>query len=173
MKYDVGNLMGSGNKAFTSKGYRWRDELVNELLPYVKDEIGRGFPNKREFLNNLVRGYVPSFFPTRIPTNNKGATWLVPLYLRPNRHWWKKEIEDIGKEFAEESGRLNDKSAKEIFKNHNWEVDKPVEGISLLDKRGRWKYGISTFLEMFKLTSLESPMFFLAKVMKCVYLILL
>jgi hypothetical protein len=37
-------------------------------------------------------------------------------------------------------GRPNDKLVKRIFKNHNWEIDKPVEGISVMDKRGRWKY---------------------------------
>ena len=131
--------MYSGSKV--SKGYRWRNELVNKLLPYIKDgnEARKlGFPNERELLNNLTRGYIPVFFPTSIPTT-KGGTWIFPLSLRPN-HWWKKEIEDIGKEFAKVSGRLNDKRIKEIFKKHNWEVDKPVEGISIIDKRGRWRY---------------------------------
>lgn len=35
---------------------------------------------------------------------------------------------------------LNDKSVKRIFRNHQWAVNEPVEGISLLDRRGRWRY---------------------------------
>jgi len=27
-----------------------------------------------------------------------------------------------------------------LFQKHNWKVDEPVEGISVSDKRGRWRY---------------------------------
>jgi hypothetical protein len=37
-------------------------------------------------------------------------------------------------------GPLNDREVKKILENHNWELDVPVEGISEIDKRGRWKY---------------------------------
>lgn len=131
--------MDSEKKTFTHTGYHWRNELVNKLLPYVKDGVERGFPNKREFLNNRVRGYVPTFFPTRMDVN-KGGKWISPFPLRSN-HWWKKEIEEIGKEFAEESDRLDYQLVKKLFKNRNgWEVEKPVEGISIMDKSGRWRY---------------------------------
>lgn len=125
--------MSSSKRSYSQTGYHWRDELVSRLLPYVKDDVDR------KCLNNLVRGYVPIFFPIKLP-NNDGATWLCPLSVRLQSCWWKKEIECIGKDFAEESGRLDDKSVKELFKKHGWQVDKPVEGISILDKRGKWKY---------------------------------
>lgn len=125
--------MDSGIKVSTHTGYHWRDELVDKLLPYVK----RGVDKK--CLNNLTRGYVPIFFPTSIP-ESKDATWLFPFSLGSKNYWWKKEIEDIGKEFAEESSGLDDKSVKRIFKKHHWKVNEPVEGISIIDKRGRWKY---------------------------------
>jgi len=121
------------NKDASHTGYHWRDELVNRLLPYVKDGIDK------KFLNNLTRGYVPIFFPTSIP-ESKDATWLFPFSLGSKNYWWKKEIEDIGKEFAEESSDLDDKSVKRIFEEHHWKVDEPVEGISIIDRRGRWRY---------------------------------
>lgn len=126
--------MSSKKTTSTHRGYHWRDELVTELLPYVKSEVDR------KTLNNLVRGYVPIFFQTSIPEVNKGSSWLFPFSLGLTNYWWKKELEVVGKEFAEESSSLDDKSAKRIFKKHHWKVDEPVEGISTLDKRGRWKY---------------------------------
>lgn len=125
--------MDSENKISTHTGYHWRDELVNKLLPYVKQGVDK------KCLNNLTRGYVPIFFPTSIP-ESKDAKWLFTLSLGSKTYWWKKEIEDIGKEFAEESNSLNDESVKRIFEKHHWKVDEPVEGISIEDKRGRWKY---------------------------------
>jgi len=115
-------------------GYHWRDELVTALLPCVKGGVDR------KCLNNLVRGYVPIFFPTSLPEVNEDASWLFPFSLGLREYWWKKEIEVIGKEFAEESTGLNDKSAKRILRKYHWKVNEPVEGISILDKRGRWKY---------------------------------
>jgi hypothetical protein len=53
--------------------------------------------------------------------------------------WWREDAEDIGSELAQESS-FDDKSVKRICKNHGWEVDEPVEGISISDRRGRWKY---------------------------------
>lgn len=127
--------MDQKNKGSTSNGYRWRDELVNRLIPYVKEGVDR------KTLNNRVRRYVPTFFPTSFPASDNGSAWLCALPVRPNQHWWGKEIEDVGKEFAKESGHLNDNLAREILKNHNWEVNNThVDGISGLDKRGRWRY---------------------------------
>ena len=125
--------MDSENKDSSRTGYHWRDELVNSLLPYVKDGIDK------KFLTNITRGYVPSFFKTSLP-ENKDATWLFPVSLGSQNHWWKKEIEDIGKEFAEESSNLNDQLVKRIFKEHCWKVEEPVEGISIIDRRGKWRY---------------------------------
>jgi len=122
------------NKGSTHTGYHWRDELVNRLLPYVKD----GFDEK--LLTNIIRGYVPSFFVTSLPDVSNGASWLFPLSLGSQTYWWKKEIEEIGKEFARASSDLDDKLIKTIFKQHDWKVEQPVEGISIIDKRGRWRY---------------------------------
>ncbi len=127
--------MDQRNKVSTSKGYRWRDELVDRLIPYVKEGIDR------RSLNNLVRRYVPTFFPTSLLANDNGSIWICALPVRPHQHWWGKEIEDIGKEFSKESGHLDDRLVREIFRKYGWEVDNThVAGISLLDKRGRWKY---------------------------------
>jgi len=120
----------------TQGGYRWRDELVTNLLPYVKDGIDR------KFLNNVVRGYVPTFFPTKIPPDND-ANWLSSLYVRPNNFWWKREIENIGKEFSKESDHTDHNLLINIFRKYDWKVDTPftyVKGISCLNKKGRWKY---------------------------------
>jgi len=119
-------------------GYRWRDELVDRILPHMKDEIDPIFPSKRELLNNLVRGYVPIFFPTRLYTYHKGR-WIFPDTLRLDS-WWVNEIENIGRDFTEVGIDLNDNLVKPVFMRHKWEVDYPVEGISLLDKRGKWIY---------------------------------
>ena len=127
------------NAVSLRKGYRWRNELVDRLLPYVKDEIEPIFPNKRELLNNMVRGYVPVFFPTRIEVTG-GARWLFPLSLTKPHYWWKKEVEDVGREFAECTDQPDDRTVKTIFKKYGWKVEEPVEGISVLDKRGRWRY---------------------------------
>lgn len=125
--------MGSENKASTHSGYRWRDELVDKLVPYVRNGVDR------KCLNNLTRGYVPIFFPA-VLDESEGASWLFPFSLGSRNYWWKKEIAEIGNEFAEESGGLDDNLVKRIFKKHHWKVDEPVEGISITDKRGRWKY---------------------------------
>jgi len=124
--------MGSKIEVSTHTGYHWRDELVNKLLPYVKNEVDK------KCLNNLIRGYVPIFFPISIPDSGD-ATWLFVLPLGSKDYWWKKEIEDIGKELAKESS-LDDESVKRIFKKYHWRVDEPVEGIGITDKRGRWRY---------------------------------
>lgn len=130
------------DKISTSEGYRWRNELVKKLLPYVKDENEAhklGFPNERELLNNIVRGYVPIYFDPKI-RDEKPGTWIVPYSLGLDR-WWMKEIEDIGKEFAEISDRLDDGEAKKILQKRHWDVKNThVEGISTTDKRGRWRY---------------------------------
>ena len=131
--------MTDSENVYTLEGYRWRDELVDKLLPYIKDEIPRTYPSKQELLNNLLRGYVPFFFPTRID-GLENARWLFPLSLRPNT-WWEIEIEAIGREFAEVGVDLDNNLVQKVFKRHNWEVDNTyVKGISLLDKKGRWKY---------------------------------
>jgi len=93
----------------------------------------------RKFLNNLTRGYVPIFFPTDLD-EGRDAPWLFPFSLGLGNYWWKKELEDIGKEFAEESSDLDNKLVKRTFKKHHWKVEEPVEGISITDKRGRWRY---------------------------------
>jgi len=122
----------SFKKILSHTGYHWRDELVSKLLPYVSEEIDR------KFLNNLVRGYVPSFFPTVLPPSGD-APWLWP-YLGSRDYWWETEIVEIGKDLAEKSDRLDGKSIKRIFKKHRWNVEEPVEGISIMDKAGRWRY---------------------------------
>ena len=119
------------------EGYRFRDELVEKLLPHMKDRIDK------KFMNKLVRGYVPTFFATHFPPTNT-APWLFPFPpLRINKtsknRWWVEEIEAIGAEFAKKSS-LDHKSVKKIFKKYCWNVEEPVKGISLIDKRGRWKY---------------------------------
>ena len=127
--------MNPQRKTSAQEGYHWRDELVTELLPHVKSGVDS------KTLNNLVRGYVPIFFSTSLPEMHEDTSWLFPLSLGGlTNYWWKKELEAIGKEFAEELAGLDDESAKGIFKKHHWKVDEPVEGISILDKRGRWKY---------------------------------
>ena len=126
--------MDSKNKVFTHTGYHWRDQLVTELLPYVKDGVNR------KSLNNRVRGYVPVFFPTSLPSRDERVTWLFTLSLGSRNYWWKKEIEEIGREFVQKSRGLDDKWVKKVFRKHNWKVDEPVEGISISDKRGRWTY---------------------------------
>jgi len=124
--------MDSRKKA-SHTGYHWRDELVENLLPFVKDGVDR------KCLNNLVRGYVPVFFPTDLPELDGGkTTWLSVFSLGLST--WKQEIEDIGKELAEEPSDLNPNSVRRVFKKHNWKVEEPVKGISDLDKRGKWKY---------------------------------
>ena len=124
--------MYTKNESSAHTGYHWRDELVNKLLPYAKDGVDR------KCLNNLTRGYIPAFFPTSLPTS-KGANWLFVLSLGSRNYWWKKEIENIGSELSEESS-LDDKSSKRIFRKHGWRIDEPVKGISISDKRGRWRY---------------------------------
>ena len=121
------------NKVSIPKGYCWRSELINILLPYVKDGVDQ------KFLMNLIRGYVPAFFPTKLKYCADG-TWLFPLSLKSNHYWWKTEIENIGKNLVGLRCRLDDKLVKKVFQNNNWEIDVPVEGISIVDKRGRWKY---------------------------------
>lgn len=133
----MGNLM-------YPEGYRWRNELLDKLMHYIKKGIKDGFPDEkglRIFLNNLLRKYIPTFWPTRLhPNKNNGVEWILPLSLNPNRDWWGKEIKCIGRKFAEVSSRLDSDLAKEIFRDNGWEIEKPVEGISLWDKRGRWRY---------------------------------
>jgi len=119
-------------RTFSHTGYHWRDELVEKLLSYVKDRVDK------RFLNNIVRGYVPVFFPTLLPFGN-GANWLFVLSLGSRDYWWKQEIENIGSQLAEERA-LDDKTTKRIFEENHWKVDEPVQGISISDKRGRWKY---------------------------------
>ena len=120
------------------EGYRFRDELVEKLLPHMKERIDK------KFMNNLVRSYVPSFFASRFRATGE-APWLFPFpplrinKTSKNREWWVEEIEAIGAEFAKKSS-LDHKSVKKIFKKYCWNVEEPVKGISLIDKRGRWKY---------------------------------
>lgn len=113
-------------------GYHWRDDLVSRLLPYTKDGVDE------MLLTNIVRGYVPAFFPTDLPDSGD-ANWLFVLSLGSGDHWWKQALEVIGDELAQESV-LNNESVKKVLEKHKWETDKPVEGISIRDKRGRWKY---------------------------------
>jgi hypothetical protein len=80
--------MCSENKDSVLRGYRWCYELINELLPYVKEGVDQ------KFLMNLIRGYVPYFFPTKLKYD-EGGTWLFPLSLGSKQYWWKTEIEDI------------------------------------------------------------------------------
>ena len=94
-------------------GYRWRDELVSELLSYVSEEIDR------KFLNNIVRGYVPIFFPTKLPESGS-VPWLLPYSLGSPHHWWQSQIVEIGEDFAEKSEMLDGNGIKEIFKKHGW-----------------------------------------------------
>lgn len=120
-------------------GYHWRNRLRDELLCYIKRGIEDGFPNERDlsiYLDNLLRGYVPSFSPTTIPSDDYGK-WIC---WRQNLDWWGSEIEQIGKKFAEASDSLNADLVKKIFKDHGWETEKPVCGISLLNKTGKWRY---------------------------------
>lgn len=42
-------------------GYHWRNELVNNLLDFVRDGVDR------RLLDNVVSRYVPVFFPIEIP----------------------------------------------------------------------------------------------------------
>jgi len=125
-------MMDTHEKISTHTGYHWREELANRLLPYVKDGVDR------RFLNNILREYVPTFFPTSLP-NGGDANWLFVLSLGSGGHWWRQEIEKIGNELAQVSV-LDDKFVKRIFKKHYWKVDEPVEGISMSDRRGKWKY---------------------------------
>lgn len=123
-----------------SEGYRWRNELRDKLLRYIKKGIRDGFPNERDigiFLENLLRGYVPVFFPTKLRASDYGK-WIC--WRQPHLYWWGREIEQIGKEFAEVSGSLDADLVKKIFRDHGWETEKPVCGISLLDKTGKWRY---------------------------------
>ena len=116
-------------------GYHWRDELVTSLLPYVKSRIDR------RFLNNLTRTYVPVFFPTSLPESEDTTQWLFTFSLGScTNYWWKNELQVVGKELTENSEDLSDELVKRIFSKHNWGVDEPVAGISISDKRGRWKY---------------------------------
>jgi len=127
--------MNLEKKVSTHTGYHWRDQLVTELLPYVKEGVDR------KCMNNLVRSYVPVFFPIRLYKNRgEHVKWLWTLSLGSANYWWKREIEEIGKEFGGKSGSLSDKLIKILFQKHNWKVDEPVEGISVSDKRGRWRY---------------------------------
>lgn len=128
-----GSLMTADNKVPALEGYRWRRELVKKLLPCVKPGIDE------RHLMNLIRGYTPAFFKSRIQYI-ESAPWIFSFNLRTNQFWWKQKIEDIGEELSMISHRVNDKYVKRIFKNYGWEVDKPVEGISTLDKRGRWRF---------------------------------
>jgi len=146
--------MGLKNRASTNKrvlGYRWRDKLVNELLPYIKDEIEPSFPNKQEFLKNLVRGYVPTYFEPQIRDNKSGA-WIVPFSWKIECQSLEKEIEKIGKAIADEISKVPDPSNKnmegklnEMFRNYGWMAGRHeratrVKGISPFDKRGEWRY---------------------------------
>ena len=113
-------------------GYRWRDELVSKLLSSESEEIDRNA------LNNIVRGYVPMFFPAKLPESGS-APWLWP-YLGSRDYWWETEIVEIGKDFAEKSDRLDGHCIKKIFRKHGWSIEEPVEGISVGDKVGEWRY---------------------------------
>jgi hypothetical protein len=84
----------------------------------------------------LVRGYVPGFFPIDT-TRDSGANWLSTHSSVDD--WWRGEIEEIGDLLAQEAS-LNDNTVKRVFRDHHWEADTPVEGISVSDRRGRWKY---------------------------------
>jgi hypothetical protein len=146
--------MSSENKIPTNKrirGYYWVDKLVNELLPYVKDDAAERFPSKHEFLKNLVRGYVPAYFEPQIPDNRRGA-WIVPDSWRLEYRSLEKEIEDIGRAIAHEnsgmpntSNRNMENRLNKIFRRHGWiagrrERATHVKGISPFDKRGEWRY---------------------------------
>lgn len=130
--------MGISYVASSLEGYRFRDELVEKLLPHMKEGIDK------KFVNNLVRGYVPSFFASRIPATGE-APWLFPFpplrsnKTSKNREWWVEEIEAIGAEFSETSS-VDFKVVEKTFEKYRWNVNEPVKGISVLDKRGRWKY---------------------------------
>jgi len=119
-------------KKIAHTGYHWRDELVRELLPYTKDGVDQ------MLLTNILRGYVPTFFPTNLPDSGD-ANWLFVFSLASVDHWWKPEIEAIGNELAQQHV-LNDKCVKEVFRKNEWDANTTVEGISIGDKRGRWKY---------------------------------
>jgi len=123
----------SFKKILSHTGYHWRDELVSKLLPYMSEGIDRNT------LNNIIRGYVPSFFPTSLPESGD-APWLWLFSLGSRDYWWENEIVEIGKDFAEKSKRLDSKSIQRIFKKYGWNVEEPVEGISIMDKAGRWRY---------------------------------
>ncbi len=123
----------SFKKKLSHTGYRWRDELVSKLLSCVPKEIDRNF------LNNIVQNYVPKFFPTKLPESGS-APWLFPISMGSRYYWWETEIVEIGKDFAEKSDRLDGHCIKKFFRNHGWSVEEPVEGISIMDKAGRWRY---------------------------------
>lgn len=124
--------MQAKRRSFTHTGYHLREELVDELFPYVRGGVDR------RLLWYIVKDYVPAFFPTSLP-DSADANWLFVFSLESGSHWWKQEIENIGNELAQVSVP-DDGSAKEIFRKYDWKIDEPVEGISVLDKRGKWKY---------------------------------
>lgn len=119
---------------------RWRNELLQQLIPFLKD----GTDTKHLGLN-IISKYVPGFYPTGIIDKKEGSwiiSWPATRFLSPNL-WWKERaraIEEIGRDFGKLSSSLNSKSVKEVFEIHHWEVEVPVEGISKHDKSGRWRY---------------------------------
>lgn len=125
-------------------GYRWRDELVDELLRYVREGVDR------RCLNNVVRKYVPVFTPPKLGPTEKPGRWIYPRSYESIGYYWENEIQVIGKEFAERYNQYdhqlskdkfkNVKLASSILKNHLWEVEKDVCGVSEFDPKGRWQY---------------------------------
>lgn len=144
-------LVNKVSKPRRVRGYRWRDELVNKLLPHIKDKVEQGFPSKREFLKNLVRDYVPSYFEPQIRDNRRG-TWIVPISWGSEHRSLEKEIEQIGEEISKEIAQVPSPSDKRmedtldnIFRKHGWMAGRSerathVKGISPFDKRGEWRY---------------------------------
>lgn len=141
-----GILINSENMDHARKGFRWIDELLQEIRPFLKNGT-----DMRNLRCNIIRGYVPHFWRTRLDDLTGKVekrefrwilSWAADEFAKQDALWKKKEasIVEIGNEFAKVTGTLNDKEVKKVFKNHQWEIDVPVEGISEIDKSGRWKY---------------------------------
>lgn len=124
---------GSKNgKLADRRGYRWRDELIENLLPYIRDEVDV------RCLRNAVRGFVPHFSPTLLDPST--APWFYSWEVHKlHNKWWKPEIEAIGRELAK-SPTLNDSSAKPVFEKYGWDTDRDVAGIAFHDRTRKWKF---------------------------------
>jgi len=132
------------NKNSALSGYRWRDELVDQLLRCTREGIDR------KCLNNLVRKYVPVFTPPKLSPTKEPGRWIYPRSYESIGYYWENEIEVIGKEFAERYNQSdhrlskdkfkNVKLASSILKNHLWELEKCVWGVSEFNPQGKWKY---------------------------------